>query len=62
MFCFDHNQSIVVCNSGFDPQRYRHLSSGIVLPCYCIRDAIERGYPLFNLLRGTRSTNTASAL
>jgi CelD/BcsL family acetyltransferase involved in cellulose biosynthesis len=52
MFCFDYNEAISVHNSGFDPQQYRHLSSGIVLLCYCIQDAIQRGYPLFDFLRG----------
>jgi CelD/BcsL family acetyltransferase involved in cellulose biosynthesis len=52
MFCFDYGEAISVYNSGFDPQRYRSLSSGIVLLCYCIQDAIERGYPLFDFLRG----------
>ena len=52
MFCFDYGDAISVYNSGFNPQKYRHLSSGIVLLCYCIQDAIERGYPLFDFLRG----------
>jgi len=52
MFCFDYGKAISVYNSGFDPQRYRHLSPGIVLLCYCIQDAIQRGYPLFDFLRG----------
>jgi len=52
MFCFDYGKAISVYNSGFDPQRYHHLSPGIVLLCYCIQDAIERGYPLFDFLRG----------
>ena len=52
MFCFDYDEAISVYNSGFDPQKYRQLSSGIILLCYCIQDAIERGYPLFDFLRG----------
>jgi CelD/BcsL family acetyltransferase involved in cellulose biosynthesis len=52
MFCFDYGEAISVYNSGFDPQRYRNLSPGIVLLCYCIQDAIERGYPFFDFLRG----------
>jgi CelD/BcsL family acetyltransferase involved in cellulose biosynthesis len=52
MFCFDYDGAISVYNSGYDPQRYRHLSPGIVLLSYCIQDAIEREYPLFDFLRG----------
>ena len=52
MFCFDYGRAISVYNSGYDPQRYRHLSSGIVLLCHCIQDAIARRYPLFDFLRG----------
>jgi CelD/BcsL family acetyltransferase involved in cellulose biosynthesis len=52
MFCFDYGEGISVYNSGFDPQRYRHLSPGIVLLSYCIQDTIERRYPLFDFLRG----------
>jgi len=52
MFCFNYGGAISVYNSGFDPQRYHHLSPGIVLLSYCIQDAIERGYPLFDFLRG----------
>jgi len=52
MFCFDYGKAISVYNSGFDPQRFRHLSPGIVLLSYCIQDAIQRGYPLFDFLRG----------
>ena len=52
MFCFNYRRAISLYNSGFDPQRYPRLSPGIVLLCYCIQDAIERGYPLFDFLRG----------
>jgi len=52
LFCFDYGNAISVYNSGFDPQRYAHLSTGIVLLCYCIQDAIRREYPLFDFLRG----------
>ena len=52
MLCFDYGDAISVYNSGFDPQRFHHLSPGIVLLCRCIQDAIGRGYSFFDFLRG----------
>jgi len=52
MFCFDFNDSFQVYNSGYDPDLYASLSTGIVLLSYCIRDAIERGCRTFDFLRG----------
>jgi len=52
LFCFDYANRISVYNSGYDPRQYHHLSPGIVLVCYCIQDAIGRGYPIFDFLRG----------
>lgn len=49
---FDYAGGIYVYNSGYDPRSLGHLSPGIVLFTYAIRDAIERGRQRFDLLRG----------
>jgi len=52
MLNFDYDNSILVYNSGYDPERYAALSPGIVLLSYCIRHAIETGKRQFDFLRG----------
>jgi CelD/BcsL family acetyltransferase involved in cellulose biosynthesis len=52
MLNFDYEDAILVYNSGYDPQRHAHLSSGIVLLAYCIQHAIELGRARFDFLRG----------
>lgn len=52
LLCFDYNDSILVYNSGYDPDQYSQLSPGIVLFCYCIRYAISLGRQKFDFLRG----------
>jgi len=52
MLNFDYRDSILVYNSGFDPQKYAWLSPGIVLLAHCIRRAIELGRARFDFLRG----------
>jgi CelD/BcsL family acetyltransferase involved in cellulose biosynthesis len=52
MLCFDYNDSILVFNSGYDPQLHPSLSTGTVLLAYCIQDAIEKGRKTFDFLRG----------
>jgi len=49
--CLEGPGELALYNSGFDPE-YRSLSVGLLLKAYCVRDAIERGYPRFNFLRG----------
>jgi CelD/BcsL family acetyltransferase involved in cellulose biosynthesis len=49
---FDYNNSIFVYNSGLLPDRYSYLSPGILLLAHNIRDAIEKGYSIFDFLRG----------
>jgi CelD/BcsL family acetyltransferase involved in cellulose biosynthesis len=49
---FDFNNRILVYNSGHIPERYAHLSPGIVLLCYTIRHAIEQGRTVFDFLQG----------
>ena len=53
MLNFDCCDSILVYNSGYDPQKYARLSPGIVLLSYCIQWAIESGRASFDFLRGS---------
>lgn len=52
MFCFDYLDSILVYNSGYDPDKYFEFSPGIVLLSYCIRHAIEIGKRKFDFMQG----------
>ncbi len=52
MLCFAYNNHTLVYNSGYDPQRFRHLSPGIVLLGYHIQDSIAKGRTAFDFLRG----------
>ncbi len=52
MLSFKYNNAFEVYNSGYDPNSYAHLSPGIVLLAYCIRQAIERERIVFDFLRG----------
>jgi CelD/BcsL family acetyltransferase involved in cellulose biosynthesis len=52
MFCFEYNDAFLVYNSGYDPDLYPSLSSGIVLLSYCIQDSIDKGHKVFDFLRG----------
>ena len=49
--CLEHAGRVGLYNSGFDPARAQ-LAPGIVLLAHVIRDAIERGLPIFDFLRG----------
>ena len=49
--CIEYAGSVGLYNSGFDPARAQ-LAPGIVLLAHVIRDAIERGLPTFDFLRG----------
>jgi len=52
LLCFDYNDSILVYNSGYDPQLHPSLSTGTVLLAYCIQDAIQEGRGVLDFLRG----------
>ena len=53
MLCFDYADSILVYNSGYDPQLYSAISPGIVLLANVIRHAIEGlGRAQFDFLQG----------
>lgn len=49
--CLEYAGRVGLYNSGFDPARAT-LAPGIVLLAHVIRDAIERGFPTFDFLRG----------
>jgi len=49
---FVYKSHVLVYNSGLIPDRYGHLSPGIVLLAYNIRYAIESGCSVFDFLRG----------
>jgi CelD/BcsL family acetyltransferase involved in cellulose biosynthesis len=49
--CLEYGGSVGLYNSGFDPAR-AVLAPGIVLLAHVIRDAIDRGFPTFDFLRG----------
>ena len=42
---------VLLYNSGFDP-KYSHLSPGLILKAYAIKEAIEKGRKRFDFLRG----------
>lgn len=50
-----YNQRVLVYNSGLNVAEHGHLSPGIVLLAYNIRWAIERGYKIFDFLRGNET-------
>jgi CelD/BcsL family acetyltransferase involved in cellulose biosynthesis len=49
--CVEYGGAVGLYNSGFDPA-HAGLAPGIVLLAHVIRDAIERGFPTFDFLRG----------
>src|SRR4026208_642323 len=49
--CLEYAGSVGLYNSGFDPARAVR-APGIVLLALVIRDAIDRGFPIFDFLRG----------
>jgi CelD/BcsL family acetyltransferase involved in cellulose biosynthesis len=52
MLCFRYRDAFQVYNSGYNPELYPELSTGIVLLAYCVQDAIEDGLAFFDFLRG----------
>ena len=49
---FVYGDSVLVYNSGLLPDKYGHLSAGIILLAHNIHTAIENGYRVFDFLRG----------
>jgi CelD/BcsL family acetyltransferase involved in cellulose biosynthesis len=52
--CFEYRETVALYNSGFDPAHAK-LAPGIVLLAHVIGDAIARGIPTFDFLRGEES-------
>jgi CelD/BcsL family acetyltransferase involved in cellulose biosynthesis len=52
MFNLVYNNRTLLYNSGLDPQRFRHLSPGIVLTAFLIQHSIAAGREAFDFLRG----------
>ena len=52
---FDYNNQILVYNSGLQPDKNSHLSPGIVLLSYNIKDAIKAHRSVFDFLRGNEN-------
>jgi len=53
LLCFDYGDSILLYNSGYDPERYRALSPGVLATAYCIEEAIQQKKKVFDFLRGS---------
>lgn len=53
LLCFNYADSILLYNSGYDPERYRALSPGVLATAYCIEDAIQKKKKVFDFLRGS---------
>lgn len=48
---FDYRDEFLLYNSGYDPE-YAHLSTGLLLKAFCLRDAIAEGRRVFDFLQG----------
>jgi CelD/BcsL family acetyltransferase involved in cellulose biosynthesis len=48
---FDYGGEFLLYNSGYDPA-YAHLSTGLLLKAFCLRDAISEGRRVFDFLQG----------
>lgn len=53
LLCFDYGDSILLYNSGYDPERYRALSPGVLATAHCIEEAIQQKKKAFDFLRGS---------
>ena len=51
---FDYANKICLYNSGFDP-KYRHLSVGLLLKIFCIKDSIKKNKATFDFLKGNET-------
>ncbi len=52
LLCFDYGDSILLYNSGYDPERYSALSPGLLATAYAIEEAIREAKKVFDFLRG----------
>ena len=48
---FDYGGEFLLYNSGYDPA-HAHLSTGLLLKAFCLRDAIAEGRRVFDFLQG----------
>ncbi|MGH2461659.1 MAG: GNAT family N-acetyltransferase [Chloroflexota bacterium] len=48
---FDYGGDFLLYNSGYDPAS-AHLSAGLLLKAFCLRDAIDEGRRVFDFLQG----------
>jgi len=53
LLCFDYGDSIMLYNSGYDPERFRALSPGVLATAHCIEEAIQQKKKVFDFLRGS---------
>jgi CelD/BcsL family acetyltransferase involved in cellulose biosynthesis len=51
IICFDYNDSILLYNSGYDPE-FNYLSVGLLSKVLCIKENIASGKKVFNFLKG----------
>ena len=51
---FDYQNRVYLYNSGYDP-KYRHLSVGLLLKIFCIKDSIEKNRAVFDFLKGNEA-------
>ena len=48
---FNYRESVYLYNSAYNPE-YDSLSVGLLCKVFCIKDSIEKGYKLFDFLKG----------
>ena len=51
---FDFENKIYLYNSGYD-REYRHLSVGLLLKIFCIKESIEKNKTVFDFLKGNET-------
>jgi len=51
---FDYQNKRYLYNSGYDPN-YRHLSVGLLLKIFCIKESIEKNKTTFDFLKGNET-------
>lgn len=50
--CFEHNQTMYLYNSGYDPQ-FSSISAGYICKAMSIKNALERGCTTYDFLKGS---------
>ena len=54
VMCFDYNDTIYLCNNGYDPQ-FNSLSVGVISKVLIIKDSIKRGKKKYDFLKGAET-------